>query len=92
MKTLLIGSLTLLTVLSINANAACDLTMKSKTEKSAGAQIGDVKFSKKQLEALQSLGCKISRNTFSNDELIKLEELSFQKRIAKLKTTKTAKN
>jgi hypothetical protein len=77
----------ILSTLSLAALADCSLTLKSKTATTSGAKIGDISFSKKQIEAL-STQCKISRQTFSTNELIKLEELAFQKRIAKLKGSK----
>lgn len=79
--------LSLLTI-ALNSHASCELTLKSKTATTSGAKIGDVSFSKKQIEAIKSQ-CSVKRETFSNDELIKLEEMAFQKRIEKLKNKKS---
>lgn len=85
MKTLLIGSL--IALITIASSQACEITLKSKTLTTTGAKIGDVSFSKKQIEALSSV-CNVKRTTLSTEELIQLEEIAFQKRIAKLKAPK----
>lgn len=85
MKSLLI--VLALSSIAFNSHAACEITLKSKTATTAGAKIGDVSFSKKQLEALAKV-CTVKRDLFSTDELIALEKIAFDKKINKLKGIK----
>jgi hypothetical protein len=76
--------LVLIGLASNSFGSTCEITLKSKKSDSSSAKIGDVTFSKKQLAALASV-CTVKRSSFSTDELIQLETLAYNKRIAKLK-------
>ncbi len=67
-----------------HAHAACVVTMKVKNPTAKTGAIDGVKLSAKQLAILEK-GCLVKREVYSVNELIKMEQDAYQKKIERIK-------